>query len=122
MLQTVARAFGRLETVAVDRGDTSKYYRVPGFKGRVGFISSMTDNFCSGCNRLRITADGNLKVCLFGKEEFSLRDLMRAGASDDELVQAIRNALWGKHFSLGGNKDMYAISRSENRSMVRIGG
>lgn len=122
MLQTVAKHFGRLENVLTHRGDTTKYYRVPGYAGRIGFITSMTDNFCSGCNRLRITADGNLKVCLFGKEEFSLRDLLRSGASDEDLDTAIRQALGLKHFSLGGNKDMYAISESENRSMVRIGG
>lgn len=122
MLQTVAKAFGRLENVLTERGDTTKYYRVPGFIGRVGFITSMTNHFCSGCNRLRITADGNLKVCLFGKEEFSLRDLIRNGASDEQVESAIRRALFEKHFSLGGNKDMYDISRSDNRSMVRIGG
>lgn len=124
MLQEVARAFGRLEdtNVGASPGDTAKYYRVPGFKGRVGFISSMTDHFCAGCNRLRITADGNLKVCLFGKDEVSLRDLLRNGASDEEVEQVICKALQGKHFSLGGNKDMFAISQSENRSMVRIGG
>lgn len=122
MLQTVAKAYGRLENVVTERGDTTKYYRVPGFLGRVGFITSMTDHFCSGCNRLRITADGNLKVCLFGKEEFSLRDLIRSGASDEQVEQAIRHALFEKHFSLGGNKDMYDISQSNNRSMVRIGG
>lgn len=122
MLDTVARGFGRLENVMSNIGDTTKYYKIPGFSGKIGFITSMTDHFCSGCNRLRITADGNLKVCLFGKEEFSLRDLIRNGASDEDVEQAIRNALMGKHFSLGGNKDMYAISRSDNRSMVRIGG
>ena len=48
-------------------------YRVPGFKGQVGFITSMSEHFCGSCNRLRITADGNLKVCLFGNAEISLR-------------------------------------------------
>ena len=48
-------------------------YKVAGFKGQFGFITSMTENFCGTCNRLRITADGNLKVCLFGSQEVSLR-------------------------------------------------
>lgn len=47
-------------------------------KGRVGFITSMTENFCGTCNRLRITADGNLKVCLFDNKEVSLRDILRS--------------------------------------------
>jgi len=48
-------------------------YKIPGYRGQVGFITSMSDHFCGGCNRLRITADGNLKVCLFGNAEVSLR-------------------------------------------------
>jgi molybdenum cofactor biosynthesis protein A len=59
--------------------DTSKTWQVPGFAGRVGFITSMSNHFCFSCNRLRITADGNLKVCLFGASEVSLRDVMREG-------------------------------------------
>lgn len=59
------------------KNDTSKTYQVPGFKGYVGFITSMTHDFCGTCNRLRITSDGNLKVCLFGNSEVSLRDIIR---------------------------------------------
>lgn len=59
------------------QNETSKTWRVPGFRGKVGFITSMTENFCGTCNRLRITADGNLKVCLFGNSEVNLRDLLR---------------------------------------------
>lgn len=59
------------------KNETSKTWQVPGFRGKVGFITSMTDNFCGTCNRLRITGDGNLKVCLFGNSEVSLRDLLR---------------------------------------------
>ncbi|KAL1899834.1 hypothetical protein Sste5346_002700 [Sporothrix stenoceras] len=65
--------------------DTSKTYKVPGFAGRVGFITSMTQNFCGGCNRLRITSDGSLKVCLFGNAEVSLRDIVRQ-ANDGEPI------------------------------------
>ena len=48
-----------------------------GYLGRIGFITSMTENFCGSCNRLRLTADGNLKVCLFGSSELNLRDPLR---------------------------------------------
>ena len=51
----------------------SQAYRVPGFQGKIGFITSMSEHFCGSCNRLRLTADGNLKVCLFGNAETSLR-------------------------------------------------
>lgn len=57
----------------------------------------MSEHFCSSCNRLRITADGNLKVCLFeGKGEVSLRDALRSGASDDALKEIIGAAVRGK--------------------------
>lgn len=122
MLERLAAEFGVLEKVLDGPNDTTKHYRVQGFSGRVGFITSMSDHFCASCNRLRITADGNLKVCLFGKEEVSLRDAMREGASDDEISCIIDDALAGKHWKLGGNADRHDIATKPNRSMVRIGG
>lgn len=122
MLDTVARAYGALERAGDAPNDTAKHYRVPGFRGRVGFITSMSDHFCGTCNRLRITADGNLKVCLFGQEEVSLRDAIRAGVTDDELSEIIDSALSRKHWMLGGNKDMHVLAKQPNRSMIRIGG
>ncbi|KAF5273085.1 hypothetical protein FQR65_LT04827 [Abscondita terminalis] len=76
-----------------DPNDTSKAWKVPGYAGQVGFITSMSEHFCGTCNRLRITADGNLKVCLFGNTEVSLRDAMRGGCSEDELVGLISAAV-----------------------------
>ena len=76
------------------KNDTSKTWQVPGFVGRVGFITSMTHNFCGTCNRLRITSDGNLKVCLHGETEVSLRDLLRKDHGgepmDEEAFEAVR--------------------------------
>ena len=89
--------------------------------GRVGFISSMTDHFCGTCNRLRITADGNLKVCLFGEDEVSLRDLMRKGADDKELLEVIGKAVGNKKEAHGGMQ-VDELKYSNNRSMIRIGG
>ena len=123
MLQLVSRHYPQLQPLVTHANDTTKYYQVPGYQGRIGFITSMTDHFCAGCNRIRITADGNLKVCLFGSDEMSLRDMMREKhATDEQLLNAIETALAGKHFKLGGNEDMFAIAQSDNRSMVRIGG
>ena len=73
--------------------DTSKTYQVDGFKGRVGFITSMTHNFCGSCNRLRITADGSLKVCLFGNAEVSLRDLLRTNNAGEPIEEEAMEAL-----------------------------
>jgi cyclic pyranopterin phosphate synthase len=77
MLTLIKQKYPDIHKVNNERGDTSKTYKIPGFVGKLGFITSMTENFCSTCNRLRITSDGNLKVCLFGNNEVSLRDIMR---------------------------------------------
>ena len=69
-------------------GDSSKKWQIPGFKGRIGFISSMSDHFCATCNRLRITADGNLKVCLHGNDEKSLRDFLRNELNNGNPINA----------------------------------
>ncbi|KAF0506691.1 molybdenum cofactor biosynthesis prote [Gigaspora margarita] len=79
-----------------DAHDTSKAYQVPGYIGQFGFITSMTDHFCGTCNRLRITADGNLKVCLFGNAEVSLRDLLRGNVPDNQLLEIIGAAVKNK--------------------------
>lgn len=77
MLAIIREKHPDLVKVQDHPNDTSKTFQVPGFAGRIGFITSMTNHFCGSCNRLRITSDGNLKVCLFGNAEVSLRDLLR---------------------------------------------
>ncbi|XP_014282134.1 molybdenum cofactor biosynthesis protein 1 isoform X2 [Halyomorpha halys] len=73
--------------------DTSKAYHVPGFKGQLGFITSMSEHFCGSCNRIRLMADGSLKVCLFGNSEISLRDALRNGCSEEDLLLMIGAAV-----------------------------
>jgi cyclic pyranopterin phosphate synthase len=83
----------------------------------------MSEHFCGTCNRLRITADGQLKVCLFGSKEVSLRDAMRANISDEDLMYIIWAALQKKHFALGGHGSADGISlANDNRPMILIGG
>ena len=118
MLDIIRRRFP-LERMVDGPHETSKTWHVPGFQGRVGFITSMTENFCEGCNRLRITADGNLKVCLFGSAEVSLRDAMRQGATNDDLRIIISAAVGRKRARHAG---MYNIAAMENRPMITIGG
>jgi len=71
----------------------ARYWFVSGTKTRVGLISPHTNNFCSSCNRLRVTAEGRLLLCLGNEHSISLRDHLRAGDSDDELAARIHNAL-----------------------------
>lgn len=93
MLSRVKEKFPNLQRMIPSPNEVSKVYRDSSMVGSVGFISSMSNNFCSGCNRLRITSDGHLKVCLFGREETSLRDLLRNGATDMDVTKAVRTAL-----------------------------
>lgn len=100
-------------------GDTSKTYRIPEHMGKIGFITSMTSHFCSTCTRLRITSDGNLKVCLFGANEVSLRDLIRANCKEDDLLHIIGVAVKGKKEKHAGIGE---LEKMKNRPMILIGG
>jgi len=94
MLDKIREKYPGIHRVQGHKNDTSKTYQIPGFVGKVGFITSMTNDFCGTCNRLRITSDGNLKVCLHGNTEVSLRDVLRehnGGETIDETAfQSIR--------------------------------
>ncbi|KAM6973807.1 molybdenum cofactor biosynthesis protein 1-like [Aplochiton taeniatus] len=119
MLDHIRQQWPGLEQLPFRHGETAKTYKVPGFHGRVGFITSMSDHFCGSCNRLRITADGNLKVCLFGNSEVSLRDVLRSGASEEELLEIIGAAVGRKKKQHAG---MFNLSQMKNRPMILIGG
>lgn len=96
MLSVIQDSFVELKALPNGPNDTSKAYKIDGFKGQFGFITSMTEHFCGSCNRLRLTADGNLKVCLFGNKEVSLRDAIRANCSRDDLISLIGAAVFRK--------------------------
>jgi molybdenum cofactor biosynthesis protein A len=104
----------------------SDLWKVKGFRGTVGVISSMTDNFCGSCDRLRITADGNMRNCLFDSRtrEVKLVDVLRKGGNDDEIEALFRSTLSLKDFSHGGLGDSHDIHQESinNRSMIGIGG
>ena len=100
MLGIIRSKYPGLQKVLDHKNNTSKTYKVPGFVGTVGFITSMTHHFCGSCNRLRITSDGNLKVCLFGNSEVSLRDLIRkqnGGQPVDEEAMETYKKLKNSH-------------------------
>jgi cyclic pyranopterin phosphate synthase len=99
--------------------EVAKNFSIPGFKGSVSFITSMTDSFCGGCNRTRIMADGNYKVCLFGNTEVSLRDHLRSGATDEEIINVISMAVKNKKKAHAGMDILHTLP---NRPMIKIGG
>ena len=90
-----------------------------GARGAIGVIASVSEPFCSSCNRIRITADGQFRTCLFAMQETDLRALLRNGASDTEIADAIRNAVAGKWAGHKINDDDFARPA---RSMSLIGG
>lgn len=111
--------FGPLVSVTDTPDSTSNNFKISDHVGTVGFISSMSRNFCGGCNRLRLTHDGNLKVCLFGKDEVSLRDIIRTEHTEEGLMSVIDRAVKRKKFSHGGEQE---IIKQMSRPMIFIGG
>ena len=77
-------------------GPATRYKFADGSPGGIGFISSVSQAFCTTCNRIRLTAEGGLRTCLFSLQETPLRDLIRSGASDDHLGRVIETAIWRK--------------------------
>jgi len=116
-----ARLATRLRLEPSDDGDASvaETWRMAGRKGSLGFISAMSCRFCDRCERLRLTADGALKNCLFSGEELSLRDALRHGASDEDVLTLLRRSLEGK---AAHHAPVAILAEAAGRSMVRTGG
>lgn len=121
VLACLESAFGPAVPIQWDGGaGPCHYVSFPGFQGRIGFVSAMTHQFCSECNRIRLTANGQLKACLqYGKGQ-DLRCLLRSGTDDQAIRSAICSVITEKpachHFSSG------AMVGDEFRSMNAIGG
>lgn len=108
-----------LTPLEAEYGAVGKGFSIEGHKARVSFVTSMTESFCATCNRLRLTADGHIKSCLFHDQEESLRDILRAGGSASEIEATILRALDNKPAAHPPVEELLA---SPNRAMVAIGG
>ena len=110
-------------TLENEKHDTAKNFKVIGFEGTFAVISTMSAPFCSNCNRLRLTADGKMKNCLFGKDEVDLLTPLREGK---DIKSFIIDCLAQKHAALGGQfspDDLPSETHPiQNRSMITIGG
>ncbi|MFZ2900934.1 MAG: GTP 3',8-cyclase MoaA [Saprospiraceae bacterium] len=100
---------------------TSSNYRIPGFKGSVGIIAAYSRTFCGTCNRVRVTPQGMLKTCLYDAGVFNVRDLMRNGASDEQLRDAFLSAL-GNRAKNGFEAEQRRWGLPVKESMSTIGG
>ena len=114
----VEEVFGPLDEVGYDFVDPSRPFRIPGARGALGFISSVTEPFCQGCGRVRLTADGKLRLCLLRDNEVDLLTPLRSGASFEEMRTLMRDGAYHKPWGHGLGDGVIA----ENRAMNQIGG
>lgn len=112
--------FGPLVPITTgDKAETARRYTFSDGIGEVGFINPVSEPFCKDCDRIRLTADGHLRTCLFALEETDLRAILRSDEGDAALEQAIREAVWHKELKhYIGDKQF----RRSARSMSMIGG
>jgi GTP 3',8-cyclase len=108
-----------LEAEPREPSATARTYRFADGAGRIGFINPVSDPFCGDCDRIRLTADGKLRTCLFSLNETDLREPLRAGASDAQLEQVVRDAVWRKELKHHVNEPGFI---QPARTMSAIGG
>jgi cyclic pyranopterin phosphate synthase len=118
IIERLEHEFGALEFVGWFGSDPARTYRIVGAQGRLGFISSVTEPFCSTCNRMRLTADGKLHLCLLRDNELDLRGALRSGAGDEEIEALIRQAVFLKPWGHGLPEGV----RPTLRGMSELGG
>ena len=131
VLSVLEARFGSSTPCAAAPGSgPSRLVRFPGFQGRIGFISAMSHSFCEHCNRIRLTADGKLKPCLYYSHSIDLRTLLRSNADDDRIRNAIAQGIHEKpmahHFSDAApettDSSELCPNEGESRLMNQIGG
>jgi cyclic pyranopterin phosphate synthase len=121
IVETISKRYP-LEALKSERGSTSSNYQFQdGSSGGIGTITSMSKPFCGDCDRVRLKANGNLVPCLFSVAEYDLKHLLRAGASDEEIEEAIRRAFWQKFEGVGSLMENKVEVRHV-RPMYTIGG
>ena len=118
-IRAIIHAVHPLEPEPREPSATARVYRFADGRGRVGFINPVSEPFCGDCNRIRLTADGRLRTCLFSLNETDLRGPLRAGATDADLEQIVRDAVWRKELKHHVNDPGFV---QPARTMSAIGG
>jgi GTP 3',8-cyclase len=118
-LRQIIHAEYPLEELPREPSATARVFRFADGKGEIGFINPVSEPFCSDCNRVRLTAEGKLRTCLFSLHETDLREPLRAGATDAELERIIREAVWRKELKHHVGERGF---RQPARTMSAIGG
>lgn len=118
LLEIIRAQYGEVHALPRDNpSQPAEDFAVAG--GRIGIIRSVSEPFCQSCNRIRITADGSIRNCLFAQTETPIRELMRGGAGDDALISEIRDCVMSKAASHGINRPGFV---APDRPMYAIGG
>jgi cyclic pyranopterin phosphate synthase len=108
-----------LEQLEREQHATAKVWRFRDGRGEIGFVNPVSEPFCADCDRIRLTAEGKLRTCLFSLHETDLRGPVRSGAGDEELVEVVRNAVWRKELKHHVSEQGF---RQPPRTMSQIGG
>jgi GTP 3',8-cyclase len=111
--------YGPLVELPSKASSTARRYSFADGKGELGFVNPISEPFCSTCDRIRVTADGQLRTCLFSQREWDLKTPLRDGSSDEELAAAVRNAVANKELKHRINERGFTRA---SRSMSQIGG
>jgi molybdenum cofactor biosynthesis enzyme MoaA len=125
IIEKVKNHFGieAIERLSDEKNDTTKNYKIKDYQGSFGVISSVTNPFCDSCNRIRLTADGKLKNCLFSATETDLLTTMRKGNSIESIIKKVVKS---KYKTRGGMDSFEKLENpnlhNQNRSMITIGG
>ena len=118
-IRAAIQAVWPLEEVPREPSATARVWRFADGKGKIGFINPVSEPFCGDCDRIRLTADGKLRTCLFSLGETDLREPLRTGASDADLERIVRDAVWKKELKHRVNDPGFV---QPVRSMSAIGG
>jgi cyclic pyranopterin phosphate synthase len=118
-LRSMIHAVYPLVEVRREPSATARVFRFADGKGEIGFVNPVSEPFCADCNRVRLTAEGKLRTCLFSLHETDLRDPLRSGSPDDELAEIVRDAVWRKELKHHVGEPGF---RQPARSMSAIGG
>ncbi|MFA9401095.1 MAG: GTP 3',8-cyclase MoaA [Acidobacteriota bacterium] len=118
-LRRMVAAIHPIEEIPREPSATARVFRFTDGSGEIGFINPVSEPFCSDCNRIRLTAEGKLRTCLFSLNETDLRRPLRSGADDHEIDEIIREAVWRKELKHRVNEPGF---RQPPRTMSAIGG
>lgn len=125
-IKSIVEGIGPLTPVKLKKAGPARYFRFEGAPGVVGFISPISNHFCGECNRLRLTADGKLRPCLFSETEIDLKPALRGGAPDDEIKRLFKLSIEVKPESHHiQNAELWSLMKKREscrRPMSRIGG